>query len=139
VASINWQSGGSILPSTFVMANYPIDYQVKTADGTQPIIGIAQEGTHNFPGSPGDLGYAATSGQFLNVYQDPEYNECLLVIGAAVSGGQALVSDSQGRAIPFVPGSSTAQYVGAEARDSGSTVGQLIRAVPKNDIVGRMT
>ncbi len=120
------------------MANYPIDYQVKLADGTQPVIGIAQEGIKNFPGGPGNQVFCAVSGDFLSVYQDPEFNECLLEIGAAVTGGQMLVSDSVGRAIPFVPTSSSAQYIGAEARDSGSTVGQLIRAVPRNDVVGKM-
>lgn len=116
--AVNYQSGGNILPMTFVMANYPIDYQVIQADGTQPVLGITQMGTLNFPGGPGQQTYAATSGGVISVFQDEANDEPLLTVNVAVTGGQMLKSASDGTGTPWLPGSSLTQYVGAEARQS---------------------
>ncbi len=131
--AVNYQSGGNILPMTFVMAQYPIDDAVIQADGTQPIIGISQMGTLNFPGGPGQQTYAAVSGGIIGVFQDEANDEPLLTINTAVTGGQMLVSAADGTGTPWLPGASTTQYVGAEARQSslGGTFPQNIRVRPR--------
>ena len=136
--SINYQAGGNIGVSCFVMANDPIDYQVITANGNQPILGISQMGANHFPDGTSSTLIAAASGQILAVFADADHDEPLLYLGASVTGGQLLCSDAAGHGIPFVPGSSVAQYVGAEARQSGAS-GALIKVRPRFNTVGRMT
>lgn len=136
--AINYQAGGTIGPARFVMANYPIDYQVKTADGTQPIFGVTQMGCLNPPGTPGfDANVAATSGQYIGVFQDEAFDECLLYLGASCTGGQLLKSDSNGLGVPLNISSTSAQYVGAEARQTGVS-GDLIKVRPRLNTTGRM-
>lgn len=115
------------------MANYPIDFQVRQADGTQEIIGITQPGTLTFPGGPGNQTLAAVSGGVIAVFQDEANDEPLLSVSAAVTGGQLLKSDASGYGIPWLPASTAQQFVGAEARQStiGATFPQLIRVRPR--------
>lgn len=127
--AVNYQSGGTIKVSRFVMANYPIDYQVITADGTQEILGISQEGTKAFP-APNSTDVAAASGDILAVYQDEANDEPLLYISASVTGGQLLKSDATGGGTPWSPTSTALQFVGAEARQSGVS-GDFIRVRPR--------
>lgn len=131
--AINYQAGGDILPMTFVMANYPIDFQVIQANGTRPILGITQMGTLNFPGGTANQTLAAQSGGCIGVFQDEAYDEPLLTISAAVTGGQWLISDSSGYGIPWNGASTAQQFVGAEARNGslGSTFPQNIRVRPR--------
>lgn len=116
--AVNYQAGGNILPMTFVMANYPIDFQVQQADGTQPVLGISQMGIANAPGTGLSQTYAAVSGGIVGVFQDEAYDEPLLTVNVAVTGGTMLVSASDGTGTPWLKGSSVTQYVGAEARQS---------------------
>lgn len=138
-SSINYQAGGTIKVSRFVMANAPIDYQVVQADGSLPIIGIAQPGTKAPPGligsSPSDT--AAASGDIIAVFQDEANDDVLLYLGATVTGGQLLKSDANGLGTPLLASSTTYQYCGAEARQSGAS-GDLIRVRPRINAVGRM-
>lgn len=136
--SVNYQSGGSILPSHFVMANSTTDLQVVTADSNHPILGISQMGTNNYPAPSQSSPYAAISGQIIGVFQDEENTECLLALGGTVTGGAMLCSNSIGEGINFILSQNTAQYIGAEARQSGIS-GGLIRVRPRLNIVGRMT
>lgn len=139
-SSISYQSGGPIYPSRFVIAN-PIagssqgDYQVIQGTTGVPILGISQEGTQIAPGTAGDSGYAvATSGYPLEVYSDEDNDDCLLCLGATVTGGQWLKSDTNGCGVPVVMSGGGSQFVGAEARESG-TSGTLIRVRPRIDQV----
>ena len=133
-AAVNYQAGGNILPMTFVMANYPIDFQVIQANGTQTIIGISQMGTLNFPGGPGQQTLAAVSGGPIGVFQDEARDEPLLTVNVAITGGQQLCSASDGTGIPWISKSATQQFVGAEAREStlpGVAFPQNIRVRPR--------
>lgn len=133
-SSVNYKAGGNIRPSVFTMAYGPAAYCVVQADGTQPILGISQEGVQNSPGTAADTGFAAASGMWLNIYQDEDHDEPLLYIGDTVTGGTLLKSDANGFGIPVVLTGSTVQYVGAEAR-TGGVSGDLIRVRPRFDIV----
>jgi hypothetical protein len=120
------------------MPNYPIDYQVKTADGQTQIVGISQMGTKVAPGTPGwDANIAATSGDIIGVFADEDNDEVLLYLGASVTGGQLLKSDSNGLGVPLSLTSTSAQYVGAEARQTGAS-GDLIKVRPRINATGRM-
>lgn len=133
-SSVNYIADENIRPSVFTMHSVHTAYGAVQADGTQPILGISQEGTYGSPGTPFDNGFAAVSGGKLNIYQDEDHDECLLFIGATVTGGQLLISDANGFGIPVDYSSATKQFVGAEARDSGVS-GQRIRVRPRLDVL----
>ena len=128
-SSVNYMADGNIRPHVFCMRGLA-PYSAVQADGTKPIIGISQMGTWGSPNTPFDTGFAASSGQPINIFQDEDHDECLLTLGATVTGGQLLISDSNGFGIPLSYASSSVQNVGAEARDSGAS-GALIRVRPR--------
>lgn len=125
-ASINYIAGDNVRPMVFCSNDTHERYAVVQADGTQPIVGISQMGTQGSPGTPFDTGFAAASGRPINVFQDEDHDEPLLILGASVTGGQLLKSDANGFGTPVSYSSSSTQFVGAEARDSGAS-GQAIR------------
>lgn len=142
--SVNYQCGGTVGTSRFVSPNLAgpyngIDFQVVNANGSQPIVGISQPGTKVPPGTPGfDDNIAGTSGDIIAVFQDEANDEPLLRIAGTVTGGMYLKADTNGFGVQFNPNSTTAQYIGAEARQSGVS-GDLIRVRPRISPVGRMT
>ena len=134
-SSINYMATGSIYPSRFCMNDLTTPYAAKQANvATQPLIGISQEGTHDGPGTSADDGLAAASGEWLKIYADEDHDECLLYLGAAVTGGQLLKSDANGLGVPVAYDAATIQCVGAEARDNGAS-GDLIRVRPRFDVL----
>ncbi len=139
MACFSWQAGATVGPSRFVSPQLNgIDYTVIHSDGTQNIVGITQLGTLIPPGTPGfDANIAAVSGGFVGVFADEDEDEVLLYLGATVTGGQLLISDTNAFGKPINTAASVAQYVGAQARESGVS-GDLIRVIPRIDAVGRM-
>ncbi len=138
-SSASYQAGGNISPSRFVMAQLGTgQFQVIQATTAQPLFGISQMGTFYAPGTAADNTYAAVSGQYLGVYRDEEHDDILLYLGGTVTGGQMLKSDANGFGVAADFTLSVIQYIGAEARESGVS-GQLIRVIPRLDIVGRPT
>ncbi len=136
-SSINYMAGDNIRPMVFAMQDVLNTYSIVQADGSQPIKGITQMGGYGSPGTPFDNGFAAVSGGKLNIFADEEHDEPLLIIGAAVTGGQLLISDSNGFGIPVNYSASTKQFIGAEARDSGAS-GQAIRVRPRFQVLAPM-
>lgn len=128
---------GNISPSRIVKLDPSNVGQVLQASAnTDQPIGVAQAGTHlpnlNIGGSSFDDGYAGVAvasppavgqptGTDITVYTVGD--ECMVEIGAAVSNGDPLMSDANGRAITAT---STNQSVG-RALMNGTTLGQLIR------------
>lgn len=128
--SFNWRASSNILPSTFTSPDTAQTggYYSKQSDGTLPILGVSQEGVYNAPGTDADTGYAAVSGQPIAMYENDNYDEPLVQIGATVSAGQYLVSDSLGRAVPLANQATGAKYfIGGMARQSSATVSSLVR------------
>ncbi len=130
-SSVNYVATGNIRPKRFVMSDPIVAYGVVEATlTTRPIVGISQMGTRGTPGTAFDTGFAASSGQQINVFQDEDHDECLLELGAAVTGGQLLKTDANALGVPVVLSGGGIQWVGAEARDSGAS-GATIRVRPK--------
>lgn len=141
--SINYTAGGNIIPMSFVSPNFvtpnAIDFQVIQSTGALPIVGIAQMGIFNPPGAGGNQTLAATSGGIIAVFEDESYDEPLLTVNTPVSGGQYLVSDTDGTGKPWIPKSTTQQFIGAFARQStlpGVGFPQNIRVAPRFLITG---
>lgn len=94
----NFLAGGSIYPCRFVMPDSSNDTRVVQATAGAQISGISGSSTELAP-LPGAATYHATSGNPCRVHGEGE--QALLELGAAVTRGQRLVSDSNGKGIPF--------------------------------------
>ena len=127
------RASGNISPSRFVTVATASAFYVEQATGAAvEIVGISQEGTRYAGGSLGDDGYAATTGVQIMVYDDPNEDECLLLLGSAVTAGDLLTSDSSGRGIPVT---ATGQWFGAQAKQTQAS-GALARVRPRFGING---
>lgn len=121
-------ANGNILPCRFVVIDTTAgaDNNVVQAGANGLTVGVTGQGTNQAPLS--DListQYHAQQGDPAFVH--PEGDVCLLEIGAAVTQGQMLKSDSSGRGVPGATTGATLQQFGARALESSSNVGAKIR------------
>lgn len=117
-------AGGNIAPSRFVVLGSA--GTVTQAGAGTNVWGIAQPSTRNISLAGLDDGYAAVSGDVVNVY-GPGDDECLLEVAGTVTAGQYLKSDADGKG---VAATSDKDKVGAVALEGG-TSGKLIRVKPQ--------
>lgn len=126
-SSFSRVAGGNISPSRFLVAGTASGNTVVQASATGTlIVGISQEGTRNAGGTGADDGFAAIAGGQITIYDNPNEDDCLLLLGSAVTAGNLLTSDSLGRGIPT---SATGQAYGAQALFT-TVSGQLARVKP---------
>jgi hypothetical protein len=112
-------ASGNIGISTFVSLTPGNSYYVSAATGSTPIIGVAQEGTINAPGTGANVNnYAATQGFQLRVYGPGE--TALIVLGGTVSAGDYLVATTNSFAITqALTASGPESYIGGQALENG--------------------
>lgn len=127
--SRSYTANGNIKPSRIVKQDSTADFKVLQAtDGSGSHgdlgIGISQEGTLLLPLTNYDSDYAGTAGKEIQVYT--EGDECFLVVGAAVTNGDRLKADSDGRGITA---SVADDLVVARALQTATVAGQLIKVV----------
>lgn len=121
-------ANGNISPCRFVKIDTTAgadNYGVQ-AGANDITIGISGQGSDQAPLS--DLVstvYHAQAGELIRLH--PNTDVCLLEIGAAVTQGQRLKSDSSGRGVPGATSGATLQQYGAVALESSSNVGAKIR------------
>src|SRR5574343_445893 len=109
---------GGIYPSRFVQLDSSNDFTVIQATAGSQILGVSQEGTNYAPLSNLSVsGYAAAEGENIKIYGDGDI--CLVQCAEAVTRGDLLESDGNGKAAP-VDGSGQ-EYIGGIALQSGST------------------
>lgn len=118
---------GNISPFRFVSVDTASENGCVQAGDNTEIIGIAQGGT-NKPQVTGlvDAQYAAEAGQPVRVSGDGSV--AMLEVGATVTPGQYLKSDSQGRGVPIATTGTVIQNYGAVALQGGSA-GSIIRVM----------
>jgi hypothetical protein len=127
--SLGYIADGTIYPSRFVKQSTGTERVVAVTAATDSVIGVADERVKYLPGLAGVTPPypAAEQNDPLKVYGATDF--CLIETGAAVTGGQFLIPDSVGRAVPLNAAATTGvQYVGARAFESATTSGVLIRA-----------
>ena len=127
--SRTFTANGNIKPSRIVKQDATADFKVLQAtDGAGSAgdlgIGISQEGNRRLPLTGYDSDYAAIAGEEMQVYT--EGDECFLVVGAAVTNGDKLKADSDGRGITA---SVSGDQVVARALQTATTAGQLIKVL----------
>lgn len=92
-------AGGNIPPSRIVKLSTAADNTVLVSAGATTVnIGVSQQGSRRPPGTGDDDGYAAIAGENIGIY-GPGSGVALVEIGGTVTRGDALTSDSNGRAI----------------------------------------
>lgn len=89
-------AGGNIAPCRFVVLGTGNTVTQSGANGL--VWGISDKATRNAPLSGLDDGYAAVSGDMLNVI-GPGDDEALLELGGTVSIGQRIKSDADGKGV----------------------------------------
>ena len=89
------QAGGTIEPNRFVSANTSGVREVVQADGTTLILGVSGDGAEVAPQS-GSATPHATEGNPCQVRQVGSF--CKVTASAAVTAGDALISDADGKA-----------------------------------------
>lgn len=113
-------AGGNITPSRFVKLSTTADNTVLQAGAGERCIGVSQQGTRNPPYGALDDGFCAIASEELRVFQDGEI--CPLTVGAAVTRGDRLKSDANGKGITAA--ANDPHY--AIALQSGGGDGELI-------------
>jgi len=123
MAILSFRATGNISPSRFVTLSG--ENTVAQAGDNSDIIGVAQEGSNKAPLQDYvSTLYAAVAGESLEVYSSGEL--CLVEAGAAITAGNLLKSDSQGRAVPIATTGTVIQNYGAVALQSATSAGQKI-------------
>ncbi len=133
---MSFLAGGNIAPSRIVKQDATTGLVDQASANTDQPIGVAEAGTHlpnlTIGGTNFDDGYAGIAVASPPAIGQPTAtdvevftvgDECMVEIGAAVSNGDPLMSDTNGRAITCT---STNWSVG-RALMNGTALGQLIR------------
>src|SRR5262245_29233916 len=120
---------GTINPSRFVRISTTAGHNfsvVQAAAATEKIVGVSQEGFRDPPGVLGSGAAAALDGHTLKVYGGGDV--ALIEAGAAITQGDWLKADAQGRAVTvaFTLGAGTI-HAGGFALEAAGGVGELIR------------
>jgi len=119
-------ANGDIRPSRFVKIDATAAHKGLEADANEAVIGVAMPGSNYPPLS--DLSItvlAAKQGQYFQMYGDGDV--CLLEAGAAVTTGNRLKSDADGRGVAIATTGTTLQHFGAVALEDAAAAGELIR------------
>lgn len=123
--SRSFLAAGNIPPARFLnmpdSAGNDYSAQLATVSTGQPPLGISEPADRYAPGTAFDNLFAATAGLDVMVIQEGE--EGLLETGGAVTGGDMLMPDANGRGITCTNGN----YYGARALESASASGTRIR------------
>ena len=116
--NISFFASGNVNVQSFLSIVSGQPYYVTQATGSTPIVGIAQEGPVNAPGTPAQTNlYAATQGLELRVYGPGE--TALLICGGTINAGDYLTATTNGFGLT-VPLTATGQsFVGAQALENG--------------------
>ncbi len=116
---MSWQASGDIRPSRFVKRTGA--YTVAECGANEVMVGVSTEGS-NYPPLPSQSELAAANGDPCSILWigDGQQDDrpVLLTIGANVTQGALLKSDSQGRGVAVA---SNNDPYGAIALQSGST------------------
>ncbi len=119
-------ANGDIRPSRFVKIDATAENKGLEADANELLIGISFEGSNYPPLS--DLSItvlAAAQGQHFRMYGAGDV--CLLEAGDAITAGDRLKSDADGRGVTMASIGTTIQHYGARALQDAAAAGELIR------------
>jgi hypothetical protein len=119
-------SGGDVRPARFVKMDTSEQVQALEANANETVIGISRDETKFAPLS--DLtvsANAAEDGDAIPMLGDGEIG--ILTAGAAVTSGNYLKSDNDGKGVPIATTGTTLQRYGAVALEDAAADGDKIR------------
>jgi hypothetical protein len=126
-SSPRYLAGGTIEVARFVKIDTTADHNftvVQATGQTDKVIGVSQDGAHDPPGLSGSADDAARDNQTLRVYSVGE--ECLVTAGAAITQGDYLKSDADGKAVPVTFAEAANIFYGGYALEDGAA-DELVR------------
>lgn len=127
---ISFKAGGNIAPSRFVILDTTSDKVVTQAGAGGITIGISQMGTRRTPLTGLDDGYAAISGDDLQVFCTGSHT--LLELGGTVTPGARLKADADGKGVATT---TNLDEWGAIALENGVSGGLcMVRVTPYGQI-----
>ncbi len=121
-------ANGNIFPSRFVTPTTSTDHRGQQATANAPIIGITRDETNRPPivdPAITNPGYHAIAGEPIRLIGDGEIG--YIEAGAAITAGDRLKSDGDGKGIPIATTGNVLQQVGAIAQESAAGDGIKIR------------
>lgn len=116
------QASADIRTSRFVKVSG--EFTIAECDANEDIFGISQQGTNEapIPGVTSDL--AASTGQSCRVHKPGE--RCFIRSGDAITAGNRLKSDNDGRGVPIATSGTTPQRYGAKALQDAAAADELV-------------
>ncbi len=121
-------ANGNIFPSRFVTPTTSTDHRGQQATANSPIIGITRDETNRPPivdPAITNPGYHAIAGEPIRMIGDGEIG--YIQSGDAITAGDRLKSDANGKAIPIATTGDVLQQVGAIALESAAAADLKIR------------
>lgn len=115
-------AGGEIFAMRFVKQDPGRDNGYLQAGANQLTLGISAQGTRTYPRSD-DAGPLPLAIAGESVAVNGPGKVCKLIAGAAITRGQRLVADAQGRGVPAATTGTVVQEVGARALVSVAAAG----------------
>lgn len=131
--SMSRMPSGNIAPSRFVkIDSTKAGGYVAQAGAGDVVFGISEQGVRQPPITGLDDGYAGILDSN-SIVVFTEKDECWIECGAAVTEGDLLKSDANGKGITA---GSDGDYYGAQAEQTSTAAGQLVRVVVKSGYRG---
>jgi len=118
-------SGGTIRTSRFVKLSTAADNTILECDANEQCIGVSTEAAQDAP-IPGASTDAAAAGDQCAMH--PIGSVCLVQAGDAITRGDKLKSDADGKAVPAATTGTTVQWVNGRALESASA-DELVKIV----------
>lgn len=119
-------ANGNIYPCRFVTVDTSAANKAVQATANSKILGVSQVGTNYPPLSDVSVaGYAAVAGQLFELHGPGQV--CSVESGDAISVGDYLKADNNGKAVPILTIGTTLQRYGAVALEPATDAGQKIR------------
>ena len=122
---------GTIYPCRFVKQSGPNNFRAVQATGIsdQPL-GISAQGVKYLPGNYGVTAPYPHAELGDPVWVHGDGTACMVEAGAAFTGGDYLIADANGKAVPCsLATAGTVQGIGARALESATAAGQLKRVL----------
>jgi len=119
------QANGNIRPSRFLQVDATASMHCIEGTANCDVIGISQPGSREAPIPSVTTVYAAQAGENIQILGQGDITH--IEAGGAITAGNRLRSDAQGRGVAIATTGTTIQKIGAMALEDAAAAGELIR------------
>ncbi|MGD9644315.1 MAG: capsid cement protein [Pirellulales bacterium] len=119
-------AGGNINPARFIIQDTTANNTALQAGANGKTIGVSQDGPKDPPGTGGSS-LAAAAGEMFSHFTLGQI--CRMEAGDAITAGDELESDTNGKAVPVAATAATVRYVGAIALEAAGGAGEFLQVL----------